>query len=286
LNVLEQIMLAWQAFLYACRHLLRPGLWLPWLILGAIQVVAVVLIATFAHPAVSWAMAPVLRAIGGDAALHYPEVFRMLPDLFGRVDLVLTATLGAVAAGAATWLFGSELARGTGAAAPAGAGVRSAIGRWLAIVVINLPFNLMALGLTYGLSWWLGERDSSGLVQRVGRLAGLCGALLIQAFFIYGTALVVLGGRGVWDAFKSLPGAAGRGFFAALTLSIGAVIPLFPLQELAARSATIVDRGTPEVVVLLVLAQVAVVLVTSFVLAGAVTVVYQGAVAPEWIEPS
>lgn len=279
-------MLAWQAFLYACRQLFRPNLWLPWLVLGTVQVVAIVLMATFAHPVISWGMAPLLRGIGGERALHYPEIFRMLPDLFGRVDLLLTATLGAVAAGASTWLFAAELNRRAGEAAPAGEGVRRAFSRALAIIAVNLPFTLLALALTYGLPWWLGERESSAMVRRVGRLAGLGGALLVQAFFIYGTALVVLGGRSVWDALRALPAAAGRGFFAAFALSVGAVIPLFPLQELTARSATIVDRGIPEVVAVVVLAQVLVVLVTSFLLAGAVTVVYQGAVAPAWIERS
>lgn len=279
-------MLAWQAFLYACRQLFRPNLWLPWLMLGTVQVVAIVLMASFAHPAISWVTAPVLGAIGGERAMHYPEIFRMLPDLFGRVDLLMTATLGAVAAGAATWLFGAELDRRAGDRAPGGEGLRRAFSRALALVAVNLPFNLLALVLTYGLSWWLGERDSSALVRRAGRLAGLGGALLVQSFFIYGTALVVLGGRSVWDALRALPAAAGRGFFAAFTLSVGAVIPLFPLQELTARSATIVDKGIPEVVAIVVLVQVAVVLVTSFVLAGAVTVVYRGAVAPEWIEPT
>lgn len=254
-------------------------MWAPWLLLGAIQLTVVLVLAGFAHPALSWFMAPWLRAAAGEDALHYPNVFRLLPGLYARVDLLVTATLGVLAAGAATYLFAARLDRAA-VATRAGEGLRRALARAVPLIAVNLPLNLLVVGLSVGLEWWVGERDSSGLVRRFARLFALGGALVLQAFFVYGTALVILGGRGVWGALRALPHAARQGFWAALCLSVVGILPLLPVQELAGRTSLIVDRGAPEVMVVVVAAQIALTLLMSFLLAGSVTVVYQGTVAP------
>ena len=115
MNPIEQVSLAWLALGRTLRQAWRPALWAPWLLLGAVEVGVVVLIWGYAHPAVSWVMAPLLRNWAGEDALHYPNVLRRLPVLFGGLDLVIGAILGSIMIGAATLLF-AERFRGSRAA--------------------------------------------------------------------------------------------------------------------------------------------------------------------------
>ncbi|HYM80512.1 MAG TPA: hypothetical protein VEY91_03750 [Candidatus Limnocylindria bacterium] len=278
MNPLEQIVLAWQSLAYAFRQLFRPRLWAPWWLLGVVQIGVVMSLWWFAHPALSWLMAPLLYRLGGEDALHYPNVFRMIPSLYSTAELVISALLGSLAAGVATALFASQLSR-ISASRPGG-GFGRALRRALPVIVVNLPLNLLVIALALGLETLVQSRASSVIVQRLAHVIALGGALLLQAFFIYGTALVVLGGRSVREALAELPRAAVNGYWAALFLGLIAILPSLPLQELARHTNVIVDRGSPELVGWLAVTQIALALLTSFLLTGSVTVVYQGAVAP------
>jgi len=274
--VLEQIALAWQSLVYTFRELFRGTLWIPWLLLGAIELAVVAALWWFAHPALSWLMAPIVALVAGSSALHYPAFFRELPGIFSRIDLAIVALVGSLAIGASTALFAARFA---GRTAPPGSGFAVALRRALPLILVNLPLNLLVVGIPFALESWVATRGSSGLVVKAAQILGLCGAWLAQALFIYGTALVVLSGRGVVGAFASLPGAATRGLWAALTLGIVTWLPVLPMQLLTRKVAPIFDRGRPELVTALVVAQIVLALVTSFVLTGGITLVYQTAVA-------
>ena len=60
MNVIEQVMLGWQCLRYASRQLLSPALWAPWLMVGGVEALALAALWWFAHPWVSWLMAPML----------------------------------------------------------------------------------------------------------------------------------------------------------------------------------------------------------------------------------
>ena len=273
MSVLEQIALAWQCLGHAFRHLLRPALWTPWLVLGALQALVVVAIWWSAHPWLSWAMVPFVRGAAGDPALHYPNLFRMLPMLFARVDLVVGATLGAWTVGASTALFAASYAGGDARPAPAwGAAFRRA----LPLVLVNLPISLIALVLSVAVE---AIPQGAGIPHRLVWLATLGLTLICQAWFLYATAYVVLEGRGPLSALAELPRAARRGLVAALFLTIVTLTPLLPIQNLASASSTVVERGVPELVGWLILAQIGVALVSSFLLTGSATLVFQSAIA-------
>ena len=280
MNVLEQIVIAWHALLFALRRLFSGALWLPWLLLGAAQLSLVMAIWWFAHPFVSWLMAPVLHRIAGEEALHYPAVFRAMPALYGRADVIVSASFGALAAGASTVLFAAALAHEEGGPRPnGGQGIGLAIRRALPLILVNLPLNLLVFGFAFGLESFLASRGSSGIVQKLGSFLTLGGALAIQSYFLYGTAWVVLGGKSVLGAWRELPYSAGRGYWAALFLGILMTLPILPLQQIARHVQTLISRGRPELAGWLVVTQVLATLVTAFVLTGAVTAVYHYAIA-------
>lgn len=284
MNLLEQLALAWQALAQTVRLLGRPTLWAPALVLGACELAVIGCLWWFAHPALSWAAAPLLRAVAGEQALHYPNLFRLLPDLYARADLVLGSLLAPVLIGAATLLFA---ARFQGRTVALGDSLGRAGRRAGSLILVNLPLNLLLLALSYGLPWWLALRGSAGLARSLMPIAILGGAVVLQALFLYVNALVMLEGRGPLGTLAALPRSWSRGFWAAFALGGVMMLPLLPLQWVAERANVLVDRGAPELVGWLAVVQVLVALLTWFVLTGAATLVFLGAVTglPEEVEP-
>ncbi len=274
MKVLEQLALAGQALRLTLRELRARRLWVPWLALGLLQCAVLLALVGFAHPLLAWAVAPFVRAIGGEPALHYPDFYRALPLLYAREDLVVGSLAGAVATGWSTRLFAARWRRET---LPAGGAWAESAPWALTFVLAQLPFQLLVLLFTGLLDRLLAGQG--GLAQRLGSLVTLGGVAGLQALFLYLPALVVLERRGLWSAFAGLPRAWARGFWAALLLALVALLPLLPLAGLG--SSLLVDRGTPELVGWVTGMQLLVSLAVSFLLAGSSTLVYLGAVADQ-----
>jgi hypothetical protein len=275
-SAFEQVALALQAMLRTLRLLARPALWGPWLVLGIVQLGAVALLWGFAHPAVSWFMAPLLAQAVGPEVLRYPNLLRALPDLFGRTDLVIGTLFGSVAIGAATLLFADVFRGGPPRplAAFAGAGRRFA-----ALIAAQLPFNLIVVLLSDVLGRWLLEKGGGPLTRQLLSLTLVAVSVVVQSLFLYVAALVVLERRSALGALRGLPRTWARGFWAALTLGLALLAVLMPLQSLSDRAATLVDRGDPELVGWLVVVEIVASLVVWFLLAGSATLVYLSAMA-------
>src|SRR5262245_63244 len=256
---------------------MRRRLWTPWLAVLGLELLVIVGIWWFAHPAWSWLVAPAIHVLAGENALHYPNIFRLMPDLYARADLAISMVVGSVVAGASTVLFGAWF---SGRPLPAGEGLRRALRRAVALVLGNLPLALLLLGFSFGLDWWLQEREGPGMVRRMAPLLTLGSAILLQAFFLWVNPLLMLGERSLVDAIATLPFAAARGLWAAMTLAIAATIPLFPIQVLTRASDVIVERGRPELVGWIMVIQAGVAVATAFLLTGASALTYQSLVGP------
>jgi len=277
LNPLEQVVLAIQSLAYAFRQILQVPLWVPWLALGALQLAVIGGLWWFAHPTISWLLAPAVRAMAGEDALHYPNLFRWLPELYGRFDLVVGALAGAVVTGQSTALFAAWF---SGQPLRPGEGMRRGVSRAGALILANLPLTLLVLGLSSVFNGWLEHRQGPALLIRVAPLVTLGMAVILQAFFLWVNPLLMLGGRSLVGALTALPRAATRGVWTALTLAVAATVPLLPIQMLARGSDQIVARGSPELVGWLVIAQALIALATGFVLTGGATLAYQSLVGP------
>jgi len=276
MSALEQLALALQGVRLTLRQLPSGRLWLPWLALGVLQLALLLALTGFAHPWLVWAVAPLVRAVAGEPAMHYPDFYRALPYLYGRMDVAVAMLPGALATGWGTLLFAArwqrrELSAAAGWAATARYG--------LALVLAQLPLQLLLLLLTVALERTPGGQF--GLARRLAQAAAVGGAVGLQALFLYVPALVVLGRRGAWAALGGLPRSWARGLWAALLLSALALLPLLPFGALAQRSGLLVEHGVPELVGWITGAQILAGLCLSFLLAGSSTLVYLGAVADE-----
>jgi hypothetical protein len=271
MNPFEQLAMAWQAIARTLRRLGRAAPWAPFAILGTLQLGALALLMGFAHPSVSWFMVPFLVRQGGASLLHYPNLFRALPGLYGRIDLALGATLGAVVVGAATRVFANDFGRRRPAPRAA---IGAAFGRALQLILASLPFNVLVFALSFGADWLMTSRRSAPLTRHVSDLTVLAGSIVLQSVFFYVVCEVMLAGRSALGALAAVPRAASRAFFAALAIGTLAALPLLPIQFLSSQSGLLVDRGKPELVGILMLLEIVIGLVLWFVLAGSSTLVY------------
>lgn len=274
MNALEQVALAWQAMLSTLAELARPSTWAPWLVMGAVQALLILLFWNFAHPALSAWMTPMVRALGGEEALHYPGLFRALPGMYATVDLVIGALLGSVAVGAATLIFSDGF---LGRPVSPGASLREAARRALALVVAQLPFHLLALAFGLGLGGWLESKNRSTMVHVLGTALVVAGSVIAQSLFFYVAALVVLERRSAWSALREAPRTWPKGFWAATFLGLVLLLALVPFQILQGQAALIADRGRPELIAVLSLAQAAFTLLLWYVLSGSATMIYLAA---------
>lgn len=273
MSLSEQITLAWLALGRTLGAWLRPALWAPWLLLAAVQAGVVVCLWWFAHPWVSWFMAPLLVRIGGEGLLQFPNALVLLPRLFGRVDLVVGALFGSLAIGFATRLFADRFA---GRPVEVGAAIGVVLRRAPAIVLALLPMNLLLV--LFGLALeWMAQRPAGLVVQVAMLAAGWTVPILIQAFFLFAIPLVIVGGHGAVGAMRALPDVWRRGFWAALLLGAVGLAILIPFQLLASGSQTIVARGNPDLVAWITLVQVGAGVVVGFLLSGGSTLYYMSA---------
>jgi len=279
MSVTEQLALAGLALRQTFANLFRPALWLPWIGLGTIQAAVVVCLWWFAHPWLSWFMAPVLERVGGENLLQFPNVLVILPRLFGRVDLVVGAIVGSLAIGLATRLFASRFDRGR---AEVGGALGFVVRRAPAIVLVLLPMNLLLIG--FGLVIETLAARPGGILFQVALLAaGWSVPIVIQAFFLFAMPLYVVEGLGVIGTLRALPRAWRRGFWGAVLLGVVGIAILIPFQLLDSGSQTIVARGNPDLVAWITLVQVAAGLLVGFLLSGSSTLyVMSGLEEREW----
>ena len=274
MNPLEQIVLGAQSLWQTARLLGRPSLWAPWSVLLGLELMIVLGLWWFAHPALSWLLAPLIRRLAGEDALHYPDLFRFLPGLYAKSSVPVLVIVGAIASGASTALFGAWF---SGHPLRIREGLRRGLLRTVGLVLANLPFALLLVAFSFALERWLRTHER---FTRFAPILTFLVAAALQTFFVWVNPLLMLGRRRLVDALTSLPEAAAIGAWTAWTIAALAALPALPIQMMARNASRIVEHGTPERVGWLMVAQAVAVTVGAFLLTGASALAYQSLVGP------
>lgn len=271
MNPLEQLAVGWLA---TGRSVREWRTWAPWApaLAGALAHSALVLAIVFAaHPLLSWAMAPWLRAVSGDDALRYPELFRRLPGIVTRADRWWMPLYSPLLAGWATALFavtfhGRERLPATSR--------RETLGRASTLVLASLPFHLLIAAIAVGESSMLAGRVSTVTRALAPQVAQLL-ATVVRAVLLLVAPVVVLERRGLRGTLIALPGAAQHAFLGALMIAVLASLLPMPFDAWAARSAALVASGLPEKVAVVVLLRGAAQAVSLVFAAGAAALLHR-----------
>lgn len=275
MNAFEQLALGWQCLWHTRRELLRLELWGPWGVLLLAQAAGIGLLAFAAHPLVSWFMVPVLRATTAEDIVRYPELLRRLPGLAAQFGVVCGLLLGSLTAGAATRQFADHF---RGARVRPDVAWSEALPRWPALLLAALPVALVGLLVQRLPDLLLGVRMSSlsrSLLPEVFNLLGL----LLTSLLLYTTALVMIERRSGLAALRQVPATWKRGLIPAFVVVLVVSLVRLPLDRLTLASRVIVDRGIPELAVVLALAQATVAAFAGFLMTGAATLLYLTVVA-------
>jgi len=282
-NPLEQVAFGWQCLLGSLRACRSPTIWGPWAVLFSLQALGVLACWWGAHPALSWAIAPLLRAIEGDAALRYPELFRRLPDLARDAGLVTGALAMPVLAGVSTRLFERSFRAGHAARPVPGAPTTRAawaegFSRWGALLIVALPVTLVAVGLQGALRSLDAVRLSS-IARSLAPPAADAVLMAVRVACAYAAALVVLGGLGGVRALTRIKSTWSEGLVPA-AVALGLLAPAGMLASaVVTASPAFIDRGAPEWVVAAVLLRAAVGATLGMLACGAATLAWLGSVA-------
>jgi hypothetical protein len=258
---------AWRSVLPCAT---RFSIWLPFLFLAGVQAAALTVLVSFHRDAFLSIGVPLVRWVAGDAGTHYPVFYLALPTLFARVTLILSVLFASLAVGAATLLF----ARVFGERRQEGAWLVAAR-RYPALLVITAVLAVFLFAIGEGMGAIPREAMVGNRLVRWGSRAGVVFLyVLVQTLFAYGSAWILLRGRGPFRALRDSVSLAGRNFVATFLLVLAPALVLFPFSYLAGRGDWFTTKFRPETITGLLVGQIALELILGFLLVGAVTRVF------------
>jgi hypothetical protein len=89
----------------------RPMLFLPFVVIGLIKMVALILIYHFWDPRISGFMAPALKSLAGDQVVHFPAHIQQLPVMFLVTEIFVMILLGFALVAWAAFMVADTLGR-------------------------------------------------------------------------------------------------------------------------------------------------------------------------------
>ncbi len=243
-----------------------PSTLVPFLIFGVVQVIVLAALAFFTAPALAAFMVPLVRALSGEPALHYPTSFVLLPATYRAVYLPLAATLGFSLWSYGVWSMVSHHDVGMNA------GARSFRRSLPSILVVGIVFVAVTVAAGRGLALLTDELPAA-IPSKLATLAVIAVTACAQALLVYAPAIVRLRGVGALPAIRSSVRYAQRNFIST-ALVIGTVLLAHvPLDGLIANADALAARFRPEIVFHLMIGSIVLEIVTAYVLfAGVVAI--------------
>lgn len=245
----------------------RAEIWVPFLIVSAVQVLVLLLVTGFHHPAVLPIGLPLVHILGGAGVAHYPLLLYALPTMFLRANLIIDVLVASIAGGVGTILFARAFGH-----RPAEGQNPGWVRRAPALIVVTLLIVVVLFGIT--LLGSLVPREAmatNGTVRWGVRFGVMALFILVQSLLAYSTAWIVLLGHGIWPAIRDSVRVTLRTFLpTVVAVGLPAVL-LFPASYATSRIDLVASRLKPEVITGLIGVQIAFHLLAAFLLMGAVT---------------
>lgn len=267
LNLVRSLGLAAWALRSAASAVFRPRIWLPFFLLAGIQLAGLGLLLGFHRPALLPVGLPLVKALGGENATHYPGLYLYLPVLFTRVEMVLAVLVASLTGGVATIFFASHF------------GLETTGGAWhrvwraapklivLAAIPLAVLMALNELGRLVPQDLFI----TNAKVRWATRGASLLLVIVVQSLVVYCTAWVVLQGHRVWPALRDSCRVTLSTLMPTLILVAVPVALLFPLDFLAQRADLFASKLAPETMVAVVVGKIVLQIVLGFLLVGTIT---------------
>ncbi|MCA9729993.1 MAG: hypothetical protein KC729_20075, partial [Candidatus Eisenbacteria bacterium] len=269
-TMLSQINLALWAWLESFRDFRRGRVWVPFVLLGFVQLAVVLLLTQFYRPVVSAFLVPLVRLLVGPTALHYPQFYMALPSAFGRLNPFLDWLVGSFILGAAALVLW-HTALGLGQRGTWSVAAR----RYLSLLGVRLPLLALLLGVAWVLPTLIlpdaGELRGNSL--RMFRYGTFVFGVLLEMLFVYAPVVLLLEPASVGPALLRGFRMVGKVPLATALVVGGPNLFQLPISWALRRSDTVVQSLNPELVIaMLAGAVVLYVGINYFILASVVRI--------------
>ncbi|MDM7913951.1 MAG: hypothetical protein ACE15D_05625 [Candidatus Eisenbacteria bacterium] len=264
---MRQISLLLWSWIETTRNLGRGRLWAPLLLLAIAQWLVLLLLTQFHQPILTPVLAPLIRLLVGEPALHYPVFYQALPELNNWFSIVLDVVLGAWLIGAAFLLFWQADRPGE---LPQG-GISRAAGAYGKLVAARLPLAILVVAILFLLPRvvFAGQAEMSGSTQRFVRFATILVGSILEGLFLYAPLAILVEGRGVKSALS-------RSFSFARRMPLATAGAVFfpnliqiPVSYVLRRSDEIIRKLSPEMIGWVLFLMILVFTVVAFYVVGA-----------------
>lgn len=257
---------AW-AFRAVIGAFTRGRIWLPFLLVAAVQGGVLLLLVHFHRPLLLPMGAPLVRLLGGEGALHYPSFYFALPAMFFRANLVISALIASLAGGVATLLFAHAFGLDREKSA-----YRSVLRRAPALILITLIMGAIIFGIA-GLATLVPSQLAlkNSVVRWGTRAVMMFLFILVQSLFAYTTAWIVLMRHRFWPAMRDSFRVTRATLLPTFTVVALPTLLLFPFAYASGRVDYIASHLRPETIGGLVGLQVIGQILLTFLLVGAIT---------------
>ena len=249
---------------------LRGRIWVPFLAIAVVQILALLLVLNFHQQFLSPLLVPLVKGFAGPTAIHYPNFYLALPIIFSRVSLILSVLLTCLMVGAAVVLFAQAFGR-----AEHMKPWKVAKKRYPALFIATLILALALFGVPY-LTLLL-PKDlllANSMVRWGMRGVLLLLSILIQTFLVYAAAWVLLRNERALKAVADSIRLSGSTFVPTFVIVALPAVLLYPLSFLDSRADLFVTKFRPEAVTGLILVQIVLELLFGFLVIGAVTRIF------------
>jgi hypothetical protein len=239
-----------------------PSALFPFVVVGAIEALVLFALTWFTVQPFSSVMVPVVERLGGEAAVHYPMHFILLPGIYGAVYLPMVALVGFALYGRAVFTMGDTLARGSEQRRP--------FARHLPTLIIVGVVYVAVAAIVPAAFAWAGDAAGRTLAGPLG-MAGLVAGACAQALLVYAPVCVWRDGVGPVAALRRGFHEGRTRFFPTVLLVLTVMLAHRPIEYMLSQPRNVVLKFRPELVFYLLVAGIILEVITSFVLFASTT---------------
>jgi hypothetical protein len=250
------------------QSLRKPATLLPFAGYAAAQLLLLAGLFFFIYPPFSFTFLPLQKALYGEAALHYPNNFIVMPQMFEILNLVLAGVLGTLAIGHATVLFFNS-----GEAKPT---------RRMAISVSKCYFHLLGAWFVETALVLLVMFGFDSLFKRMPDMEAyittfrVLTVIGVSTLFAFPAALILIDEKPFWTALpQSIKLAASYAVITFLLIGLPTLLQL-PVDFLLSNSAKLARKLNPEIITGVIAIGVFVAMASNYFIVGTVTHLYRG----------
>ncbi|MDQ7065664.1 MAG: hypothetical protein Q9P90_15620 [candidate division KSB1 bacterium] len=269
LTKLQLLMAAWRQTI-SCMKI--PRFYTPFIVYALLQVFILIGFVLFNYFPFSKIFMPIQKAIYGEAALHYPNNFIILPSLFDITNIALSGIAGILVLALATQYFFFY----TDKKNIPGGSVREVLRRFPDLFGVWVIETAVILGLIYGATIVSPDYPNYVSFITAGRITG---AVVIMAAFAYAIVIIVTEGKRFWAAiWKSFRLFVRYFYITLLMIAVPILILQIPLDLMLTNTPEIAKKLSPEIIPVLIGSDIVFSILLNFMVIGAITFFYKTAV--------